>query len=406
MIDIKAIINTCLAVFEGQSVTKTVLLEELQALRSAEVPETTTDLTLFRCDLSSLDELNRLPCLETLRILCCRIPEHLELPSASLKHVEVNFSTLTSSASLSIRPLETLRLFGVPLDPASRGALSSAKARIVEKSTDDEWHHTRTLWDRGARVCFGAIPGFSSTIVRPGATVAGRRRFSEVWPYELTGDVPNDDDALVGLGYFDESVTIDGIDRFRCTWETGNADDARRWLDSSSLSDADRACVAQLISRFPTRRFHRAYPEGLDLVERAQKTKVPAELRAFFTTVLQSVGTPLRSWRACLDGYDRDFLGRGSRAWHYIGTVGYMNSDSKELLEPTSVYCVGERIFEQGSGEQSSLAMSHHENEDAIYEFRDMDLFDDRRRGQLDPRTHAVFRSWASLLSHVVEIDA
>jgi hypothetical protein len=386
-------------------VTTPIVLEELTSLRNAELPETTTELTLFRCDLSSLEELNRLPALETLRILCCQINEHLDLPSAPLNHVEVNFSTLTSAASLSSRPLTTLRLFGVPLDRESRVALSSAKARIVEQSPDEEWQHTRTLWERGARACFGGIPGVYPVIVRPGASVAGRRRFSEIWPYELTGDVPTDADALVERGYFKEGATLDSIDRFRCTWETGNSDDALRWLASASLSDEDRACIRAVIERFSTKRFYRSYPAGLDLVERAQKTKIPTKLRSFFTNVLQSIGTPSRSWRACLDGYDRDYLGRGSRAWHYIGAVGYMNSESKDLLEPASVYCVGERIFEQGSGEQSSLAISHHDNEDAIYEFRDMDLFDERRRGQLDPRRYAVFRSWPSLLSHVVEVE-
>jgi hypothetical protein len=386
-------------------VTTPIILQELRSLRTAELPECTTDLTLFRCELSSLEELWRLPHLETLRILCCRIPERLELPTAVLQHVEVNFSTVTSVTPLGTRPLRTLRLFGVPLDLESRAALRAANAHFVEESPDEEWRQTRALWDRGARVCFGTIPGVYPVIVRPGPSVEGQRSFSEVWPYKLTGNLPVEDNALVHLGYFDETATVDTIDRFRCTWEIGNAEDASGWLSASTLGDEDRACIEKVIRRFSSKRFYRAYPEGLDLVERAQKTTLPAKLRSFFTTVLQSVGTPLRSWRVCLDGYDRDYLGRGSRAWHYIGAVGYMNSDSQALLEPTSMYCVGERIFEQGSSAQSSLAVSHHEHEEAVYEFRDLDLFDDRRRGQLNPRLYPVFRSWSSLLSHVVELD-
>jgi len=381
-----------------------VLLEDKRSIGAGDIPRSVTDLTLFHCDLNSFAVFNELPELESLRLICCKTPEQLELASPTLRRLEVNFSTVTSVVESAHLQLSSLRMFGLPLDEQSRSALQSFKIRIIEMSPEGEWKLARSLWERGARACFGGIPGLATVIVRPGAA-GPAQRFAILRSYKLGTEPPTDTEALLGRGYFESSLSIDGIDRFRCTWETGNRDDALRWLEASSLSEDDRTCVRKVIERFSTKRFYRAYPEGLDLVERAQKTKIPAKLRSFFTTVLQSVGTPLRSWRACLDGYDRDYLGRGSRAWHYIGTVGYMNSDSKELLEPTSVYCVGERIFEQGSGEQSSLAMSHHESEDAIYEFRDMDLFDDRRRGQLNPRLYAVFRSWASLLSHVVEID-
>ncbi len=372
-----------------------------RSLDDVPLPSGTEELTLFRCSVKRFEKVEALHQLRTLRVMCCRIPERLEINLPTLRHLEITFSTLTDATALTRMPLQTLRLFGVPIDPASRRALNSSQARFVEISPEKEWLLTRQLWDRGARVCFGQVPGIWSAIAKPGSP-----KFSEIRDYELSGDLPSyDDDALIDIGYFEAGKVLDGVEHFTCPWETGDAEDAKRWVDASQLNEADKICLRNLIARFSGERFYRAQLEGLEIAARLQKTRIPARMREFYTTVLQSIGKPTRSWRARLSGYDKDWLGRGSTSWYWLGLVGYPSRESEPLLKERSMYCVGDREFEDGSGEQCALAISSLGDE-AVYEFRELDLFDEQRRGKVpDPRRYPVFRSWSSLLSHVVQLE-
>lgn len=193
-------------------------------------------------------------------------------------------------------------------------------------------------------------------------------------------------------------------DLFPADRETrGDAEDAVAWVTGSALVERDKERLLTFVRRFPALAFVRDRPGMLKRLERRDEVRLPAWFHGV-RAVLRSV-EPLPEVR--FDGFDDfdDFSPRidyVDEIWYSL-ELGYLGEGQRSLfVEKTRVYPIGE--WEET--DRSYLAVRLDDTGDGrILEFAAPDLRDNLAEGKSpNVSVRPVFDSYASMLSHVVEV--
>ncbi len=181
-----------------------------------------------------------------------------------------------------------------------------------------------------------------------------------------------------------------------------SADEAKIWVNTSTLPENTKEGLLSFIKCFPELTFYKELPQFIDAIEAAEQVKLPEWLRAIRQT-LAYVAYEQLVWVR----FDQ-FTGWSPRSdnleqiWYMLGLRGYDNEDQRGLLDEINFFPIGEWL-ETG---QSSLAiqLNHSENQ-KIYEYAEEDLWDNLASGDLlIDASHIVFDSYVDMLSHIVAI--
>src|SRR5262249_16915455 len=129
----------------------------------------TTELTIFACGAIDLAPVAQLKKLERLFLLGSSVTDVSPLARcSSLRHLEINYCPVEDLSALKALDLRDLRCFGLPLDAKSRALLVDGKlAAFTAAPPESEWKIGLDLKKRKSSLCFGAIPGRSTLLVKP-----------------------------------------------------------------------------------------------------------------------------------------------------------------------------------------------------------------------------------------------
>jgi hypothetical protein len=182
----------------------------------------------------------------------------------------------------------------------------------------------------------------------------------------------------------------------------GSAAEAAGWVHDSQLTARDRAAMLRFVARFPGRELFRDEAALFAAVASRDGVAVPPPLLAARRTLGFVAGGAL----ARFDDFDRIVPRTDSldRLRYDLEWRGYGGEERRELLLTQAGFYPIATTTQPG---RSTLAVNLRDPLDPqIYELAEEDLLDAVAEGGL-PResAYAAFHSYATLLSHVVELE-
>jgi hypothetical protein len=334
----------------------------------------------------------------------------------SIEELELAFTSAEDIQPLaSMTALRRARLVGNPWSPTSwsqRDHLwKASRARgsappLLEFSSQRDWEITRLLRSNGMRLSFHTVNGLRSLLARPGFGVLPNAEADSQEVHFITaiqaartmGQKAEDLlRKLAGRVMKPNYQPVDPVNRI----ELGSSADAEKWVEASSLADADRAMLLRFVRRFPQLSFYRDTNEQLDEIEKMpDQVKLPGWLRSLRTTLAGVL--PQCAMAVRFDQFDRDCLAakKIAESWHVLEVRGYDDKQQREMLhDKASVYPVGR-------GEHSTFAISiEDENDRTVYDLNELFLDDLVYDGHsLRSGLAPAFDSYTSMLGHMIAL--
>jgi hypothetical protein len=183
-------------------------------------------------------------------------------------------------------------------------------------------------------------------------------------------------------------------------YELGDAEDARTWIDGSSLPDGQKSQLNRFVDRFPSLTFSRDLPAYMDEREQRDQVSLPPWLRAVRTTL----ASPDPVVHVRFDGVDfpcplEDTV---DQAWFTL-LIGYAGAEQREVFhDGAGVYRIGDWY---GTDYAYLGADLENPDDERVLEFAGEDLLDDLANGE-SPRESLfeAFETYASMLAHIVAV--
>lgn len=394
-------------------------ISELRVQHASDVSEVRycaglTHLELVACAIDSLADVAPLHQLSRLHVLGCPIEDASPLAAhPALEDLRIDFCFLQDLSPLTeISELWRGRFVGNPLTHASWADIRprwqrspvprTNRLRQLEFGPDSAWQATRTMWDHDVRLCFGVLDGVRPVLVRPGlapidgavvdacqATDAGLIIATE------RGDSA-DEIFQLNKEYFERSG-LARPDDFSSHRVLGDAQDARRWIEPAP--ERDRQLLQQFISNFPDQIFFREDAVVFEAMAERAGTPVPAPVassRAMLAGILPDEDSRFRLAEYTGNSPRADHL---SAIWYHQKPGVYSTRDRKKLLlDDAALFPLAEWI----ETSDSILAARAGDDDPAIYEFGEEDLYDARSEGRaVAESVYRVFASYPELLAHI-----
>lgn len=374
-------------------------------------------LELVACEVRKLDALAGLESLQELSIVATPITRLDVLTRCpALTQLELLFTRAEDLSPLLHLPnLRRVRLLGNPWSPTSfrtgryglLTASAAGRAPLAEFSSTYDWDLTRELHGKGMKLGFATIDGLRPALVRSGlpklagAECDGVAAGPAHVKVEIRRAGASTDELLASLvsqyGALERSALISNR-------TLADANEMRRWVEPSPLPSDDRALLLRFIDRFPWLTFYRQGTEMLDRAASEHGVSIPNWLRAQHE-VFAGIA-PNSTVFVQFDTFDEGVYNeeRLLQGWYSLDLFGYSNSDDRELLhDRCGVFPVG---IWNDTNASSVLAISVVDpNDRAIHQFNPDYLWDALAEGRpLEEHITPVFRSYASMLSHVKSI--
>jgi hypothetical protein len=177
----------------------------------------------------------------------------------------------------------------------------------------------------------------------------------------------------------------------------GDADAARRWVESSPLPADQKALLERFVSRFPGITFSRDSEAELDEFAEDDQVTLPAWVRASRATL----AGPEPRVRVHFDDFDITNPASDSieDAWFEFD-VGYDGREQRELFrDQAKLYRIGSR---PGYDYPWLAAVLDDTDDERVHEFAVEDLMDDVYEGvPARDSVHPAFDTYASMLAHI-----
>jgi hypothetical protein len=184
----------------------------------------------------------------------------------------------------------------------------------------------------------------------------------------------------------------------------GDAAIARAWVSASTLPEDQKGDLLAFINRFPSLTFVRDDSAVLDRHAAEDRVVLPAWFRAVRST-LAFVEPPVQFRLDDFEGCDSPRSDDVEDLWYELG-LGYHGAEQRDLFfGDAKIYRIG---AEQGDCVGTYLGIDLEAPDDLhIFDFYGGDLADNKFDGRpVRGSLYPVFRSYAALLAHIVEVRA
>lgn len=343
---------------ECTSFDGTLTVWRAESLEGVERCERLTGLEVFASDVPSLEPLGGLKRLRALRTFCCSLDDLNGVTGCpSLEEVELIYAWAENMAPLLELPrLMRGQFVGCPWLPESWSEIrpqlltlrhpDQTGPPVLGFSSEADWRMTREVWERGIDSCFAHYLG-RPLYVRPGIPRIPNTDFDLVMcPRMLLKELIKrddfSDDSVFGflLGARDGHSPRNSFN-IRAKRAIGNAGNARRWVEESSLGAEDRAALIRFVERFPRSLFYRENDELLDSEEARLNVKLPLDFREIRKTL--AFAMPYHITEVEFDPFPQWSLPSelANRNWFEIGLRGVDNEDQQSVLDDHGLFPIG-----------------------------------------------------------------
>lgn len=181
----------------------------------------------------------------------------------------------------------------------------------------------------------------------------------------------------------------------------GDADTAHSWIESSTLSEEQKADLRRFVTNFPTLTFAKEDDAVLDHYEEIDRVVLPPWLRQIRAT-LAFVDPPMLLRVDDFQSYESPRSDDVEDIWYNL-RFGYQGDEQRTLfLDDAGVYRIG--VWWEDA--ESYLGVKLDDPEDRrIFDFSGADLRDNKLAGRpVRGSLYPVFGSYTELLAHITDI--
>lgn len=326
-----------------------------------------------------------------------------------LERVDLLYTSVSDAAEvLGIASFRRGTLIGNPWDGSSWSYLQNECAQapmFVELPSDDDRETCRALWEKD-EACSGAIAGGGGFLVRPGLPQLTKNPFDalDVPAAAIRQEMKAADFSVAKMfSEYAKRVATPDLSALAQARTLGTGAEALQWIAGSSMVDDDKAAASAFVRRFPDVIFYKASEALLEREAQGAKYALPGWYRTQRAT-LDGWLPNAQSSTIRIDGYELSGSPRADRAAQlsfYLGLYPHAKELEAKLLAAGIV-----NIGLCAEDPEIYLAMRLGDADLQIYDYHFEDISDALSEGR-DPSTslYPAFRSYASMLSHVVALQ-
>lgn len=414
---------------ECSALNKPLVISSARKISLVQYCRNLPSLEIFTSEIKNVDFLVASENLSTLKIICSTL-ENIQMLSRcqSLENLEIICTFVEDLNPLMDLPrLRRGVLLGNPWTEESYHQLRPKllttptaewkKPPVIEFSNTEDWQLTRQLWEYGLKVCFANFDGNRSVLVKPG--ISNKTN--------LNCDFISEDRVIVEEELEKPNLTTDllfdnllldrdptQIERsfdFQSHRILGDSNDARMWVETSSLPERMKLFLLRFISRFPTLTFYKEDAALLDRKEEELKVKLPDWLRSMRQT-LAFVEPDFQQYEILVqfgqfEPLKPESLGYSSFEghWYSLSLIGYYSDENRRMLSSTD-----EKICLLGAGTERKSGVTFaintfDETDQQVYKYNIENLELYMNEGYpLSSCIGIAFNSYAGMFGHIVAI--